>query len=173
MKKLEQSGVNISAGKAPLAVSSAPIVSAEPPCPLCTSSIVAAGALGGGGERKKRRRKKITSARKTCLCSFHLFLCTPLQGSLHRTEHFQRHLDNLEVHVVPSAAEKKKKGEGGGLDSFYSIFILLGSGSLLLSCSSPSPCRLTSIPPFLSSPLPLPLPLLPCFLSRALLCQVV
>ena len=36
--------------------------------------------------------------------------------------------------------------------SFYSIFILLGSGSLLLSCSSPSPCRLVSIPFFLSSP---------------------
>ena len=52
---------------------------------------------------------------------------------------------------------ENKKGEedgSGGMNSFYSIFILLGSGSLLLSCSSPSPCRLTSIPSslFPSSP---------------------
>lgn len=37
------------------------------------------------------------------------------------------------------------------MESFYSIFILLGSGSLLLSCSSQSPCHLIFICHFLFS----------------------
>lgn len=53
--------------------------------------------MGGGGEKE-------TSASKNYLRSFHLFFCSPLQGCLHHRGHFQGRLDNLEVHVVPSAS---------------------------------------------------------------------
>lgn len=56
--------------------------------------------------------------------------------------------------------EKKRKGRAEGWTLFIAFSSCLVLAHCFLSCSSPSPCRLTSIPPFplLSSPSPSPSP---------------
>lgn len=56
--------------------------------------------------------------------------------------------------------KKKRKGRAEGWTLFIAFSSCLVLAHCFLSCSSPSPCRLTSIPPFplLSSPSPSPSP---------------
>lgn len=159
--------------------------------------IVANRALGGG-EEKEKKKKNLSRQLPTLLpfilvypCSLH-FLTAHLYLWEQDTKEIYRALCTMQAILwatwtiwkyMSCPALLKNGGGGGEFDSFYSIFILLGSGSLLLSCSSPSPCHLISIPlffyisftPLLSSSLPLfSFPLLPSlFSARTSPCQVL
>lgn len=106
----------------------------------------------GSTWRRRKEGKKPQQARTIytpSICS-----CVPLCRSLSPYRPFPETLGQSGDTCHALRCLKKGRVYGRGVYSFYSIFILLGSGSMLLSCSSPSPCRLTSIPPFfLSSPL--------------------
>lgn len=54
--------------------------------------------------------------------------------------------------------KRKRKGRAEGWTLFIAFSSCLVLAHCFLSCSSPSPCRLTSIPPFLSSSSPSPSP---------------
>lgn len=130
--------------------------------PTVHFSILANRALGGVEEKEKE--KNLSRQLPTLLpfilvypCSLH-FLTAHLYLWEQDTKEIYRALCTMQAILwatwtiwkyMSCPALLKNGGGGWEFDSFYSIFILLGSGSLLLSCSSPSPCHLISIPLFL------------------------
>lgn len=123
-------------------------------------SIVANRALRGEeeGEEKHLSRQELPT-----LIPF--ILVYPFAGLFAPYRPFSEPLGQSGGTCRAQCCLKKGGAVSEGVYSFYSVFILLGSGSLLLSCSSPSPCRLTSIPLFPPFSLPFLLPFSPLLSS--------
>lgn len=91
----------------------------------------------------KRKRGENTSAVDNYLCSFHIFVCRPFGVFAP--------IFRVACRIWRNILCVKNSffwGGGGGWVGGYNNFLLLGSGSLLLSCSFPSPSCLTLSPHF-------------------------